>query len=152
VTRQIRLIVAVSIVFTVILAASTARQNAGRPWPPITAETRPWTRWWWQGSAVDSADLKANLDAYRRVGLGGVELTPIYGVRGGEKEFIPYLSPRWVGMLEYTLTEAKELGLGVDMNNGTGWPLRSGSHLSQYTTGTGAPQKRWRDTPQSRMR
>ena len=64
---------------------------------------RPWTRWWWQGSAVNSADLTANLDAYRRVGLGGVELTPIYGVRGAEKEFIPYLSPRWVGMLEFTL-------------------------------------------------
>ncbi|HEX7977223.1 MAG TPA: glycosyl hydrolase [Gemmatimonadaceae bacterium] len=92
-------------------------------WPAITNEMRPWTRWWWQGSAVDSADLAANLEAYRRVGLGGVELTPIYGVRGGEKEFIPYLSPRWVGMLEYTLTEAKQLGLGVDMNNGTGWPF-----------------------------
>jgi hypothetical protein len=92
-------------------------------WPTITNEMRPWTRWWWQGSAVDSADLTANLDAYRRVGLGGVEVTPIYGVRGAEKEFIPYLSPRWVGMLEHTLTQAKQLGLGVDMNNGTGWPF-----------------------------
>ena len=44
-------------------------------------------------------------------------------MRGGEKEFIPYLSPRWVGMLEYTLAQAKQLGLGVDMNNGTGWPF-----------------------------
>ena len=104
------------------VAPDIARAQAPA-WPAVTNEMRPWTRWWWQGSAVDSADLKANLDAYRRVGLGGVELTPIYGVRGGEKEFIPYLSPRWVGMLEYTLTEAKELGLGVDMNNGTGWPF-----------------------------
>jgi glycosyl hydrolase family 106( putative alpha-L-rhamnosidase) len=113
-----------ALVALAISAVAPAPARAQSPaWPAITNEMRPWTRWWWQGSAVDSADLKANLDAYRRVGLGGVELTPIYGVRGGEKEFIPYLSPRWVGMLEYTLTEAKELGLGVDMNNGTGWPF-----------------------------
>ncbi|HEX7942435.1 MAG TPA: glycosyl hydrolase, partial [Gemmatimonadaceae bacterium] len=111
------------IVFAIgALAPAVARAQAPA-WPAITNEMRPWTRWWWQGSAVDSADLTANLDAYRRVGLGGVELTPIYGVRGAEKEFIPYLSPRWVGMLEHTLTQAKQLGLGVDMNNGTGWPF-----------------------------
>lgn len=92
-------------------------------WPAITATMRPWTRWWWQGSAVNTADLTANLDAYRAAGLGGVELTPIYGVRGGEAEFIPYLSPQWVQMLEYTLAESRRLGLGVDMSNGTGWPF-----------------------------
>ena len=104
------------------LLASSAHAQAPA-WPDVTNEMRPWTRWWWQGSAVDSADITANLDAYHRVGLGGVELTPIYGVRGAEKEFIPYLSPRWVGMLEYTLTQARQLGLGVDMSNGTGWPF-----------------------------
>ncbi len=102
------------------LAAARAQTPA---WPAITSEMRPWTRWWWQGSAVDSADLTANLDAYHRVGLGGVELTPIYGVRGAEKQFIPYLSPRWVGMLEFTLAQAQQLGLGVDVANGTGWPF-----------------------------
>ena len=30
---------------------------------------------------------------------------------------------RWVSMLEHTLAEAKRLGLGVDMANGTGWPF-----------------------------
>jgi hypothetical protein len=105
VTRQIRLIVAVSIVFTVMLAASTAQQNARRTWPPITAETRPWTRWWWQGSAVDRASLTGQLEALAAAGLGGVEVTPIYGVRGSEKHFIPYLSPQWTAMLEHTLRE-----------------------------------------------
>src|SRR3954463_14127226 len=93
-------------------ALHAQRSPAAPAWPAITNEMRPWTRWWWQGSAVDSTNLTALLDAYHRVGLGGVELTPIYGVRGAEKEFIPYLSPRWVGMLEHTLTEAKRLDLG----------------------------------------
>src|SRR5262245_11092095 len=31
---------------------SSAAQRSERAWPPITAETKPWTRWWWQGSAL----------------------------------------------------------------------------------------------------
>ena len=99
------------------------REPAPPPWPTLTPETRPWTRWWWQGSAVNPADLTRNLEAYRQAGLGGVEITPIYGVRGAEREFIPYLSPKWVSMLEHTLTESRRIGLGVDMATGTGWPF-----------------------------
>ncbi|HEV7993583.1 MAG TPA: glycosyl hydrolase [Gemmatimonadaceae bacterium] len=107
----------------VVALAHPAPAQTAPAWPTVTAEMRPWTRWWWQGSAVNKADLTANLDAYRKVGLGGVELTPIYGVKGAEPEFIPYLSPRWVEMLEHTIAESKRLGLGVDMANGTGWPF-----------------------------
>ncbi|HKP15087.1 MAG TPA: glycosyl hydrolase, partial [Gemmatimonadaceae bacterium] len=105
-------------------AVRTQRVAAQPPaWPMVTAETRPWTRWWWQGSAVNPADLTRNLEAFKRVGLGGVEITPIYGVRGAEQEFIPYLSPAWVSMLEHTLAQSTRLGLGVDMATGTGWPF-----------------------------
>ena len=92
-------------------------------WPPATAETRPWTRFWWMGSSVDAAGLRAALEAYQQVGLGGVEITPIYGVRGFEDRFVPYLSPQWVERLETALAEARRLGLGVDMATGTGWPF-----------------------------
>ena len=92
-------------------------------WPPVTAETRPWTRFWWMGSSVDAAGLRAALEAYQQVGLGGVEITPIYGVRGFEDRFVPYLSPQWVEKLETALGEARRFGLGVDMATGTGWPF-----------------------------
>jgi hypothetical protein len=92
-------------------------------WPPATAETRPWTRFWWMGSGVDAAGLRAALEAYHQAGLGGVEITPIYGVRGFEDRFVPYLSPQWVEKLETALGEARRLGLGVDMATGTGWPF-----------------------------
>jgi hypothetical protein len=92
-------------------------------WPEITTETRPWTRWWWMGSAVNKADLTAAMEKYKKAGLGGLEITPIYGVKGYEDQFIQYLSPEWMDMLEYTLNEADRLGLGVDMATGTGWPF-----------------------------
>ena len=100
-----------------------AQQAGGRGWPPITAETRPWTRWWWQGSAVDRASLRTQLESLAAAGIGGVEVTPIYGVRDAENRFIPYLSPQWTAMFDYALVEAGRLRMGVDMATGTGWPL-----------------------------
>ena len=44
------------------------------------ATAKPWTRWWWMGSAVDEQGIAAHLQAYAAAGIGGVEITPIYGV------------------------------------------------------------------------
>ena len=92
-------------------------------WPAITQTTKPWTRWWWQGSAVNKTDLAVAMKKYQQAGLGGLEITPIYGVKGYEQQFINYLSPQWTDMLQFTLQEAKRLGIGVDMATGTGWPF-----------------------------
>lgn len=92
-------------------------------WPTITKEAKPWTRWWWLGNDVDSSNLTYNLEALSRAGIGGVEITPIYGVKGREAHSIHYLSPQWMNMLAFTESEAKRLNMSVDMNNGTGWPF-----------------------------
>jgi hypothetical protein len=92
-------------------------------WPAITQQTKPWTRWWWEGSAVDKPNLTAAMQLYQQAGLGGLEITPIYGVKGTEDKFIDFLSPKWMEMLSHTLNEGKRLGLGIDMATGTGWPF-----------------------------
>ena len=110
-------------------AQSTARSGASvgaspvLEWPAPTPTARPWTRWWWQGSSVTRDGLTAAMEAYRAAGLGGLELTPIYGVRGEEDRFVPYLSPAWMALLDHTMAEATRLGLGLDMATGTGWPF-----------------------------
>lgn len=97
--------------------------HAQLQWPAVTSTTRPWTRWWWEGSAVNKKDLTWNLEQYKAAGLGGVEITPIYGVKGYENAFISFLSPQWMQLLKHTLSESRRLGLGVDLANGTGWPF-----------------------------
>ncbi|MGV3558001.1 glycosyl hydrolase [Larkinella arboricola] len=92
-------------------------------WPTITQQTKPWTRWWWMGSAVNQKDLTSLLEQYRKAGLGGVEVTPIYGVKGEERNFINFLSPKWMTMLDHTLKEANRLGMGVDLAQASGWPF-----------------------------
>jgi len=90
-------------------------------WPQATEQSRPWSFWWWMGSAVDKENLRKELIRYRDAGWGGVHIIPIYGAKGSESKYIDYLSPKWMEMLSYTVTEAHSLGLGVDMTTGTGW-------------------------------
>jgi hypothetical protein len=93
------------------------------PWPVIKQQMRPWTRWWWMGNAVDEKNLGTALTTYQQAGIGGVEITPIYGAKGFESRYIKYLSPQWMQMLDFTVKKAHALNMGVDMNTGTGWPF-----------------------------
>lgn len=99
------------------------------PWPENTSQTKPWARWWWMGSAVDKPNLKSSLIDFQKAGIGGVEITPIYGVKGEEANFIDYLSPKYIEMLNYTIKIADSLNMQVDMVLGTGWPY-GGSHVT----------------------
>ena len=92
-------------------------------WLPIPQEAKPYTRWWWLGSAVDSAGLDYCLTEYAKAGIGGVEITPIYGVQGNDANDIPYLSPRWMRMLHYVEDRGAQLGIETNMATGTGWPF-----------------------------
>ncbi|MDR0394752.1 MAG: glycosyl hydrolase family 2, partial [Tannerella sp.] len=92
-------------------------------WPAVRPEARPGTRWWWPGNAVDTTNLTHNLEKYAEAGIGSVEITPIYGVRGNEANELKYLSPAWMQVLQHTLDEGKRLNIEIDMNTGTGWPF-----------------------------
>ncbi|WP_083724588.1 glycosyl hydrolase [[Flexibacter] sp. ATCC 35208] len=92
-------------------------------WPSVHKETKPWTRWWWMGSAVDSVGLTNALTTYNQVGFGGVEIAPIYGAKGFESKYVDFLSPQWIHLLKITTTQATRLHMGVDLTTGTGWPF-----------------------------
>jgi hypothetical protein len=102
------------------LACAAADRDAAA-WPAITREARPWSYWWWMGSAVDAPNLTRELERYRAAGWGGVHIIPIYGARGYEARYLEYLSPAWMAMLAHTIREAERLDMGVDMTLGTGW-------------------------------
>ena len=106
------------------LTAASAQQ-----WPTARPEAKAGTRWWWLGSAVDKANLQWNLSEYAHAGIGAVEITPLYGVQGNDKNNIPFLSPQWMQALKDVEDIARSLGIEVDMNCGTGWPF-GGPHIS----------------------
>ena len=120
------LLSSILIIITTTLSATNLTSfggDGGGLWPTPPPEARPYTRWWWLGSAVNEADLRYNLTEYARAGIGGVEITPIYGVKGNEANNIDYLSPRWMQMLGTVERLSAQLGIEVDMATGTGWPF-----------------------------
>ncbi len=115
-----------AILFVLLSLSFHSVQSQPNPqpgWPQITKECKPWSRWWWMGNSVNPSDLNAAMEAYSKAGLGGLEITPIYGVHGYENRFIKFLSPEWVENFKYTLQEGKRLDMGIDLAMASGWPF-----------------------------
>ena len=75
----------------ICVACCYASATFAQAWPQPKPEAKPGTRWWWLGSAVNQRDLQWNLQEYARAGIGAVEITPIYGVKGNDANNIAYL-------------------------------------------------------------
>ncbi|MFH0758732.1 MAG: glycosyl hydrolase [Bacteroidota bacterium] len=121
--KPFNLPILLSIGLMTTLGSCDQQANSENPWPDIRSETKPWTRWWWLGSEVDGENIAALMEDYSSAGFGGVEITPIYGVKGHEAKYLQFLSPDWMDMLDTAISEADRQGMGVDMNLGTGWPF-----------------------------
>ena len=109
--------------WTMLLGLVFVNTLSAQSWIPIPQEAKPYTRWWWLGSAVDSVGIDYNLTELAKAGVGGVEITPIYGVKGNDANDISYLSPRWMRMLKYVEDRGAALGIETNMATGTGWPF-----------------------------
>ncbi len=126
--------------FTLVLVSCTQRDHTVQKheglsvgaWPEIKKEHKPWTRWWWMGSAVDEPNIAHLLEQYADAGIGGVEIAPIYGAKDYEDRYIDFLSPEWIEMLRFTIEKADALDMGVDMTLGTGWPFGGPQVTPEY--------------------
>ncbi len=106
-----------------LLNSSPGAAQQQHPWPEPVKENKPWARWWWMGNAVDTENLSAAMQKYQAAGFGGLEIAPIYGAKGFEDRYLPFLSPAWVDQLRFTVREGDRLDMGVDLTTGTGWPF-----------------------------
>ena len=116
-------VIGILFLMLMFLGCTSVEKQSEFDLPVQTKECRPWTYWWWMGSAVDKQNLSHLLETYHKAGIGGVHIIPIYGVKGYEDRFIDYLTPEWLEMLQHTVAEARRLDMGVDMSTGTGWPF-----------------------------
>ena len=121
-----RYVLAAICAFLAIQASPQTADLGASPWsswPKAQPEAKAGTRWWWMGSAVNEADLGWQMQQLAGAGIGSVEITPIYGVQGNDRNELSFLSPEWVKMLRFVGEEGRRDGLLVDMNTGTGWPF-----------------------------
>ncbi len=128
----------------------TFADNKPTDWYTETTVNKPFVRWWWQGSAVDPEGLTFNLEEFARQGMGGFEITPIYGVQGNEANDIPYLSDKWMDMLRHVTAESRRLGLQPEMNNGTGWPF-GGPEVTENESAQKLIIEKWNVAPGKKL-
>ncbi len=134
-TRNFIFFIFISLYFQSCKSQENIITSENSAWPEITNTSKTWTRWWWMGSAVDKKNIHQNLIALQKAGIGGVEITPIYGVKGEEENYLDFLSPEYMKMLDYTIKTADSLEMQVDMVLGTGWPY-GGSHVKREHAAT----------------
>jgi len=92
--------------------------------PPDNA--RPMMRWWWFGPAVTKPELRKELETMRSVGIGGVEIQPVYPLMLDDEskgiKNLQYLSPEFLDDVTFANRTAQSLGLRADITLGSGWP------------------------------
>jgi hypothetical protein len=99
------------------LGATSSELEQGFHDPPDSA--RPWVYSFWLNSNVTSNGITADLEAMKRVGLGGLLLMDVD--QGTPKGPAKFNSPQWRDMFKHLCSEAHRLGLEVNMNNDPGW-------------------------------
>ncbi|HTL54319.1 MAG TPA: glycosyl hydrolase [Candidatus Limnocylindrales bacterium] len=85
--------------------------------PPPTA--RPWVYWFWLKGNITSNGITADLEAMKRVGIGGVLIMEVD--QGTPKGPADFAGGPWRELFKHVCAEAHRLGLEINMNNDAGW-------------------------------
>lgn len=95
-------------------------------------DSRIMMRWWWFGPAVTKPEIQRELERMKSEGIGGVEIATLYPLALDDPQSgfhnMTFLSDEHLDALRYAASEARKLGLRVDITLASGWPF-GGSHI-----------------------
>jgi (4-O-methyl)-D-glucuronate---lignin esterase len=104
----------------VVLACAPKKEDSlkvGFVGPPDSA--RPWVYWFWLNSNITREGITADLEAMKRVGIGGVLIMEVdQGAPVGPAAF---MGTEWRELFKHAVAEAGRLGLEINMNDDAGW-------------------------------
>ena len=109
-------------IFSLAAHAEVARLEAGFADPP--REARPLGWWHWINGNVTKEGIRADLEAAKRAGMGGVQMfdVEIYMPPGP----VRYGTDGWFEHVRYAIETAHELGLEFHLMNTPGWSASGG--------------------------
>ena len=85
--------------------------------PPPSA--RPWVYWTWLSGNINKEGITADLEAMKRVGIGGVLILDV--AQGTPHGPVVFFDSAWKSVFKHTIAESKRLGMEVNMNNAQGY-------------------------------
>ena len=97
--------------------------------PP--AEAKPIMIWQWMDGMISEEGITADLEAYQKAGIGGVQNFQVGGTAQGlVKDTANAIgSERWQQLMRFTISECRRLGLTFGTHNCRGRPFRPLVHL-----------------------
>ena len=102
---------------TVLAAEPVSDLEKGFTRPPDSA--RPWVYWFWLNGNITSNGITADLEAMKRVGIGGGLIMEVdQGAPVGPMDF---MGPAWRDLFRHVHAEANRLDLEINMNDDAGW-------------------------------
>lgn len=92
--------------------------------PPASA--KPWVYWFWINGNISKEGITADLEAMKRVGVGGVLWMEVSGMAWAPDGPVTPTSPQWHECMQWAVRECDRLGLefdlSVDFGYGSGGP------------------------------
>jgi hypothetical protein len=102
-------------------AAETALQK-GFENPPDSSKPRTW--WHWVSGNVSSEGITADLEAMKKIGLGGAQIFTVD--QSAVKGPVVFLSPEWRKLVHQSMVQAGQLNLEIGMEGCDGWSESGG--------------------------
>src|SRR5437764_2673948 len=92
-----------------LLASPQPTQDLAKGFVNPPASARPHTWWHWMNGNVSREGITKDLEAMKRIGLGGFEAFHVTDSMPAGP--VGYLSDRWLELMGHTIREADRLGL-----------------------------------------
>ncbi len=90
-------------------------------------DARPLTIWQWMNGCASKEGITADLEAYKRAGLGGVQQFMIGGAQAIlDDPTVTILNPKWRSLMAFAIDECARLGLSFGTHNSPGWDASAG--------------------------
>lgn len=107
------------LVLLATLTTGASAKNLEKDFVVPPDEAKPWVYWFWLNGNISKQGITADLEAMKRVGIGGALIMEVdQGIPAGPIEF---MSKEWRELFKHAVSEARRLGLQVNMNNDAGW-------------------------------
>ncbi len=126
--RYVCFMAAVVIAVGVTYMAAADALEKGFASPPDSAKPQTW--WHWADGNISRGGITAELEAMKRIGLGGAHMFTVGGYPPVLNPKVPCLSPAWHEMIRHTLTECNRLGLAFTVQNCAGWSNAGGPWIT----------------------
>ena len=104
--------------------ASAATDRLADEFQSPPAEARPRCWWHWMSNFISKDGITKDLEAMKRVGIGGATILDICEMRAHGK--VKSLSDEWYALVQHAGREADRLGLALSFHNCPGWSSSGG--------------------------